>query len=493
MKKALLYSLVAMASFSLAGCDGDYDDWAKPQALEEGNAATYGVTATNGEDANVVMPLRNEDLKLVTLTADNEAVESFAVRKVLINGEEIDATVNNGNIIVNTNELDDMIQKQTNSRASVKRDITVKSVVSVITNDGDAIAIVDTLTTTASLTPAPTPAIDENGYFLLGNFEDHGWSNPTNPLMMTKVSDGVYTATVNTVNEGDNWFKFYCGSYNDGTLATADKGEMGCKINGDKSLKGFVIFTDDKYGVNTPVISGKGQFDITLDMNNFTYKIARSESKYYMIGKLQNGDGRNPNETSVMFYNEGDGIYSYTSKFQTQWDLKILEYKHLGDWKSCYGPSVDGSTDASGSLVTDGKAQAFGANAKGGWYTLTINMTNFTYTWTAIPEPTTTYSHISLIGSFNSWGADVDMTQLANAPHNWYVKYTLDSESELKFRADHDWTTSWGTTKADKDKTIGDIYSLSPGTENIKVAAGTYEFYFNDITGRFSIAKVKAE
>ena len=170
-----------------------------------------------------------------------------------------------------------------------------------------------------------------------------------------------------------------------------------------------------------------------------------------------------------------------------------MEYKHLGDWKSFYGPSVDGSTDASGSLVTDGKAQAFGANAKGGWYTLTINMTNFTYTWTAIPEPTTTYSHISLIGSFNSWGADVDMTQLANAPHNWYVKYTLDSESELKFRADHDWTTSWGTTKADKDKTIGDIYSLSPGQENIKVAAGTYEFYFNDITGRFSIVKVKAE
>jgi hypothetical protein len=43
------------------------------------------------------------------------------------------------------------------------------------------------------------------------------------------------------------------------------------------------------------------------------------------------------------------------------------------------------------------------------------------------------------------------------------------------------------------NKTIGDIYSLSPGPENIKVAAGTYEFYFNDITGRFSIVKVKAE
>ncbi len=34
MKKTLLYSLAVLASVTLASCNGDYDDWANPQANE---------------------------------------------------------------------------------------------------------------------------------------------------------------------------------------------------------------------------------------------------------------------------------------------------------------------------------------------------------------------------------------------------------------------------------------------------------------------------
>ena len=40
-------------------------------------------------------------------------------------------------------------------------------------------------------------------------------------------------------------------------------------------------------------------------------------------------------------------------------------------------------------------------------------------------------------------------------------------------------------------KPIGDTYYLGIGEKNITVPAGTYDFYLNDITGRWSISRVE--
>ena len=110
-----------------------------------------------------------------------------------------------------------------------------------------------------------------------------------------------------------------------------------------------------------------------------------------------------------------------------------------------------------------------------------------TYEWIPVNEPAT-YESVSLIGGFNDWGADVDMNELEKAPHNWYVRYTLDADTELKFRANHGWDTNWGS---DKSASINEEkYYVTPGGENIIVPAGTYDFFLNDITGNWSIAKV---
>lgn len=40
MKKTIIiFSLAAMAGLTLAGCNGDYDDWASPQSYRQENAA----------------------------------------------------------------------------------------------------------------------------------------------------------------------------------------------------------------------------------------------------------------------------------------------------------------------------------------------------------------------------------------------------------------------------------------------------------------------
>ena len=98
---------------------------------------------------------------------------------------------------------------------------------------------------------------------------------------------------------------------------------------------------------------------------------------------------------------------------------------------------------------------------------------------------------MSIIGEFNGWKTDnnseIDMTVCPKAPHNWYARAKIDKSGGLKFRANHAWTTSWGSTK---NYAVGDVYYGPAGTEDITVPAGTYDFYLNDITGQWNIVAV---
>ncbi|MDD6436476.1 MAG: DUF5115 domain-containing protein [Prevotella sp.] len=501
MKRNILFGLVAMASLFLASCNGDYDDWASPQAFDaESAAAKYGVTFTPGPQADVVMPTSDGYANIVTINSSNEAVSGFTIKSVTIDGKTINATMDNNNVSVKASELSNIIRDEYNSRAYVKRALKVVTTVAANLSNGDAVTIDMAGQTDASFTPYATPAIDPKGYFVAGNFAENGsgW-DITKPVMMEKVSDGVYSVHVTTTSD-TNWFKFYCASDADGTWDSANKHQMGCAVNGDDTRTGYVVYTDDPEnpktsdatGVQTPVIKGEGQFKITLDMNNLTYTVTPDESKYFLIGN-PTGWGLN---LSCMLYGEGNNVYSYTYKATNQWDIKVFDGKYysVGSndiWGFCWG-GVNGSTAASGDLIyangNADKAGAIGPNENGGWYTFTINMNNNTYSWKAIDAPTKTYNSVSIIGGFNEWKADVDMKQVEKAPHNWYVRATINSDSELKFRANHDWATSWGSTKG---FTLGDSYYGPTGGENITVPAGTYDFYLNDITGRWNIVAVK--
>ena len=47
------------------------------------------------------------------------------------------------------------------------------------------------------ITTSPTPAIDEQGYYMLGEVNGNNWT-ATSPVWMTKVSDGKYQLKVTT-------------------------------------------------------------------------------------------------------------------------------------------------------------------------------------------------------------------------------------------------------------------------------------------------------
>ena len=72
------------------------------------------------------------------------------------------------------------------------------------------------------------------------------------------------------------------------------------------------------------------------------------------------------------------------------------------------------------------------------------------------------------------------------AKHNWFAKVTIADETQLKFRANHDWAANWGFGDSDGDWAVNDdiwAKTLKMDAKNIIVPAGTYYVYFCDITG----------
>ena len=447
MKKTFLYSLAVLASVSLASCNGDYEDWAQPQNNpQEASAAKYGITFTAGPEAECTMPDDDGVIKLVTVNSTDANVADYTLKDLKVNGEAINGEIVGNNIRVDANELEKILCNQNNSRASVARDINVESKVSVNLASGDAVVINTVGTTTAKLTPTPTPAIDPNGYYMLGEINGNGWDN-TNPEWMTKVSDGVYQLKV-TTEKDKNWFKFYEGSkFVSGDWDAINSGALGCKDNGCEDASGYIYYTGDKWGeLQTIVIPGAGTWIVTLDMNNLTYSVGKPV--LYMAGDA-NGWATND-------YLAGeDGVKFTGYMYLNQNGFKFCTQP---EWKGTnYGADFNTAGDAANIIITE----------PAGYYQVDVDLSKKTYTLTPITS-------IGIIGSASpkGWDSDVDMTYV---PYNkdtkevngyWEVKNITLSAGEIKFRANDDWALSWG----------GELDNLTTKNGgNITVEAGTYD------------------
>ena len=440
MKKTFLYSLAVLASVSLASCNGDYDDWANPQTNpQEASAAKYGITFTAGPEAECNMPDENGVINLVTVNSTDANVTGYTLKDLKVNGEAIEGEIVGNNIQVDANELEKILCTQNKSRASVARDINVESKVSVNLASGDAVAINTVGTTTAKLTPTPTPAIDPNGYYMLGHLNGKDdWDN-TDPVWMNKVSDGVYQAKVTTAKD-KNWFKFFEGSkFESGNWDVINTGALGCKENGCEDASGYIYYTGDKWGeLQTLVIPGAGTWIVTLDMNNLTYSVGKpilymagDANGWKQIDVLNSNDG--VNFTGYMYLNQ-NGF-----KFSTQpnWD------------GTNYGADFDTAPDAGNIVITE----------EAGFYQVDVDLSKKTYTLTPFT--------IGIIGNATPKGWDGDTNMTYNPEERcWELKDVTLTDGEMKFRHTNDWNLSWG----------GKLDNLTTQNgPNIAVAAGTYD------------------
>ena len=288
---------------------------------------------------------------------------------------------------------------------------------------------------------------------------------------------------------------------------------------------------------------------VLIDAGNInlvmTPKAPFIDSNYYMVGQMTNWSL----DTKFKFTHSDADVYEdpvFTIMFTTTEDdqyWKIIPQGNVDTgniWavenapKGVVGIETDGAYAMSGTLLTTtskGEKAGAGKIAKAGIYQMTINMMDYTYSieqiadyylvgalqswsdkdmsclmtaesamvlsfttkWTKLANQNPTeFEYVSLIGVGGNWndGDDIDLTQVA--PHNWYKANVEIPQGGFKIRADHKWRDdgNWGFGKGQKYESKGTLIT-SGGSSNIPVPAGTYNIYFNDITGAYAFVNVK--
>lgn len=169
--------------------------------------------------------------------------------------------------------------------------------------------------------------------------------------------------------------------------------------------------------------------------------------------------------------------YSFTGYFKAD-GFKIIKKK--GSWDDQFGAGA-----GAGTLSTDGGSGNISA-PEAGYYKLTVDILALTYTFVPVTVPATTYTSVSIIGTVNgNFDNDTQMTQSTFDPHVWKVLGVSLSDGEFKFRANNAWDTNWGNST----EYFG---TATQGGANIPLAsAWTYDIYFNDATGSYTIIPVE--
>lgn len=486
MKKTLLYSLVAFIGFAFASCDGDYDDWSAPQGWDQEDAITIPGFTASAASAEIDLATPGENVQAFTLSTATlpKGAELEHTRIIIAPTDEesmtydlpqtLDATVEG---TIDSTALQNAVVKAYGKRPS-ERPFKAKVYSDVVVN-GQSL-LVDAGEITLNIKPK-APFISK-AYYFIGDF--NGWNTDVNELVKYKFShsdadvyeDPVFTYTVTTTGSNQCW-KIIPQENIDANNVWA-QGVVGTEKDGSTATEGTLVTDNPQAGK----FADPGTYVITLNMLDYTYSIVKADS-YYMVGGVY---GWNAEAASKLaFYCDGGSMASITTQWTGDANLKIWNRDNIGNWDAAWGSVTDGETAAEGDL-TNSNAQAFVCPEKGAYYTLTIDMAAKKYSWMKLEDQNPkAFNTVSIIGAFNNWDGDVDMEQ--TAPHNWYLRHTFNAGTEMKFRSNHDWnSTNWGGQTA---SVAGMIYTTKAGGDNINIPAGTYDIYFNDITGKFMFVK----
>jgi len=259
------------------------------------------------------------------------------------------------------------------------------------------------------------------------------------------------------------------------TSATITVEELNNIVNGyfnitnkDTILVDFRVITN--YGLGNGVIDSTASNVFSLYITPYVFVEPDMRIPLHLIGNMFGENIWNEkNYTFVMFRSEpGDDTDTYTGKFAAGSEFKFIDNDKLGGWSGLYGSGGAGmlSQDGGAGNITDISAE--------GYYTVTANIGDLTYT---IEEYDATgkaeYTTLGLIGAFNGWSEQLPMIKSTYDPHIWYLD-DIELDGELKFRADD--SKWWG----------GATFPYGGGGDaNINVTAGKYFVKFNDLTEQY--------
>lgn len=480
----------------MGSCSEDFKDWADPQTNPQEDAITIpGFTATAAQAidfANVTTDSVN------TFSLSSAALpEGFTLANARLEltpqGVE-NATKTTINTDLNGKgavaDLAPVVESAYGKRPTA-RTFDAQVYVNAV-KDGQAV-LIDAGKINLVMTPK-APFIDTN-YYLVGQMTD--WSLDTKFKFTHSdadvYEDPVFTIMFTTTDDNQYWKIIPQGNVDAGNIWAVEnnpKGVVGVEKDGDDAMSGTLLTTTSKgEKANAGKLAKAGTYQMTINMMDYTYSIKQIAPEYYLVGALQSWSDQN---MSCLMTAETAMVQNFTTKWTGDANLKIWLGSDFGKWDNAFGSaSGDGVSAAEGKLKANGGAIV--CPEKNAYYTFTADFSTMTYKWTKLANQNPTeFKYVSLIGVGGKWneGDDIDLKQVA--PHNWYLAKQEIPAGGLKIRADHKWRDdgNWGFAEGQKYESKGTLIT-SGGSGNIPVPAGTYNIYFNDITGAYAFVGVK--
>ena len=496
MKKLSLYISIALAGLFMGSCSEDFKDWADPQTNPQEDAITIpGFTATAAQAIDFASVTTDS---VNTFSLSSAALpEGFTLANARLEltpqGVE-NATKTTVNTDLNGKgavaDLAPVVESAYGKRPTA-RTFDAQVYVNAV-KDGQAV-LIDAGKINLVMTPK-APFIDSN-YYIVGDMTD--WKLDTKLKFAHSdadvYEDPVFTIMFTTTKDNQCWKIIPQGNVDAGNIwevENAPKGVVGVETDGDESMSGTLLTSTSKgEKANAGKLAKAGTYQMTINMMDYTYSIKQISPEYYLVGALQSWSDKN---MSCLMTAESAMVQSFTTKWTGDANMKIWLGSDFGDWNNAFGSaSGDGVSAAEGKLKANGGAIV--CPEKNAYYTFTADFSTMTYKWTKLANQNPTeFKNVSLIGVGGKWkdGDDIDLKQ--EAPHNWYLAKQEIPAGGLKIRADHKWRDdgNWGFAEGQNYENKGTLIT-SGGSGNIPVPAGTYNIYFNDITGAYAFVEVK--
>ena len=493
IKKILLGMTLLM---SMVSCTEDYTDWANPQSNSEEEAVAFGNGSVAPVDVINLADVTGDKVKVASIVAPTSTKDTYTPSfKINFDGQTFDIDAD-GNMA-----KADLVNYITGKWGKRPTERDIDATLDAWQSNGSTAAKMATSETFQVKAVPEAPFIDA-AYYLVGDLTEWGLDTKLKFAHSDAdvYEDPVFTLMFTTTKDDQCWKIIPQGNVDKGNIwavENAPEGVVGIEEDGDKAMSGKLLTTNSqgkKAGAGK--IAKAGIYQMTINMMDYTYTIKQIAPEYYLVGKLQ-GWASEPKDKTCLMYAETPMVQSYTTQWNDDANLKIWLGSDWGDWNNAYGSATmaDANTPT-GKLKVDNNAGAIICPEPGAYYTFTADFSTMTYKWTKLANQNPTeFEYVALIGVGGKWsnGDDIDDIDLKQvAPHNWYKANVKIPAGGLKIRADHKWRDdgNWGFAEGQKYESKGTLIT-SGGSGNIPVPAGTYNIYFNDITGAYAFVEVK--
>lgn len=474
---------------SMVSCTEDYTDWANPQSNPEEEAVAFGNGSVAPVDVINLADVTGDKVKVASIVAPTSTKDTYTPSfKINFDGQTFDIDAD-GNMA-----KADLVNYITGKWGKRPTERDIDATLDAWQSNGSTAAKMATSETFQVKAIPEAPFIDA-AYYLVGDLTE--WSLDTKLKFAHSdadvYEDPVFTLMFTTTKDDQCWKIIPQGNVDKGNIwavENAPEGVVGIEVDGDKAMSGKLLTTNsegNKAGAGK--IAKAGIYQMTINMMDYTYTIKQIAPEYYLVGKLQ-GWSSEPKDKTCLMYAETPMVQSYTTQWNDDANLKIWLGSDWGDWNNAYGSATmaDANTPT-GNLKVDNKAGAIVCPEPGAYYTFTADFSTMTYSWTKLENQNpTAYEKVGLIGVGGDWDNDVDMTEVT--PHNWFIEKNIP-EGSFKIRANHKWddAANWGFAEGQEFSSTGKLIT-SGGSKDIKIAAGKYRIFFNDITLEYAIIAV---